>query len=223
MATLRAVVVIDYQNVHLTGHCLFAISKHLPRHESLVDPLNFANQLIQARNHAQHPGMDHASLSKVIVYRGQPSAVHDPKPYARNQAQKAHWERDQRVQVHLRPLKYRYEYDNSGRPLTDSDGKRIVIGKDEKGVDVLCALAVVREARDPNCDLVILASQDTDLEPALDEALALQTAKIETVCWFDPTQPRRTRQLRPSSGRRLWNTRLGETEFVNCWDRTNYP
>jgi len=221
MTGLRAVVVIDYQNVHLTGHGLFACSRYNPAHEALVNPLHFANQLISARNQAQRPGMDHAALSHVYVYRGQPSSEHDPKPYARNQAQKARWERDQRVTVQLRPLKYRYERDSSGQPLIDVDGKRVVKGKDEKGVDVLCALAVLREARKPDVDLVILASHDSDLEPALDEAIALHTAKIETFCWFDPSQPHRTRQLRPGSGR-VWNTRLGETEFRNCWDLTDY-
>ncbi|MPZ66261.1 MAG: hypothetical protein GEU83_12345 [Pseudonocardiaceae bacterium] len=146
MSSLRAVVVIDYQNIHLTGHGLFACSRYSPPHEALVDPLHFANQLISARNRAQRPGMAHAVLSHVRVYRGQPSPEHDPKPYARNQAQQARWERDRRVTVHLRPLKYRYERDSSGRPLVDVNGKRVVEGKDEKGVDVLCALAVVREA-----------------------------------------------------------------------------
>lgn len=222
MATLRTVVVMDYQNVHLTGHGLFDVSKYGPKHEALVDPLHFANQLIQARNRSQQPGMDHASLSRVLVYRGLPSSEHDPKDYARNQAQKAQWERDQRVTVHLRPLKYRYKRDRDGDLVRDPDGKRIVTGKDEKGVDVLCALAMVREARQPDVDLVILASHDSDLEPALDEAIALHTAKIETFCWFDRTQPHRTQQLRPSTGRAVWNTRLGETEFRNCWDLTNY-
>jgi uncharacterized LabA/DUF88 family protein len=124
--------------------------------------------------------------------------------------------------VQLRPLKYRYQRDGSGRPLVDVDGKRVVTGKDEKGVDVLCALAVVREARKPDVDLVVLASQDSDLEPALDEAIALRTAKIETFCWFDYAQPHKARQLRPGSGRRVWNTRMGETEFRNCWDLTDY-
>lgn len=221
MATLRAVVVIDYQNVHLTAHGLFAVSKHLPRHESLIDPLHFGDQLIQARNKAQRPGMDHASLEGVLVYRGQPSSEHDPKPYARNQAQKAHWERDPRVSVTLRPLKYQYMRDVDGRPIVDGDGRKIVTGKDEKGVDVLCALAVVRESQREDVDVVILASHDSDLEPALDEAIALNTAKIETFCWYDRTQPGRTRQLR-SSSRTLWNTRLGETEFQNCWDVNDY-
>ncbi|MGH4013615.1 MAG: hypothetical protein ACRDSL_06705 [Pseudonocardiaceae bacterium] len=221
MTSLRAVVVIDYQNIHLTGHDLFACSRHKPKHEALVDPLHFADQLINARNQAQRPGMAHAVLSHVLVYRGQPLPEHDPKPYARNQAQKARWERDPRVTVHLRPLKYRYERDDSGQPLV-VDGKRVVKGKEEKGVDVLCALAVVREARKPDVDLVVLASHDSDLEPALDEALALDAAKIETFCWFDSAQPHSTRQLRPGSGRNVWNTRLDETAFRNCWDRTDY-
>lgn len=85
---LRTVVIIDYQNVHLTGHGLFTASKYLPKHEALIDPLHFANQLI----------------------------------IARNQAQKSQWERDRRVSVHLRPLKYRYERDTEGHPLVGEDG-----------------------------------------------------------------------------------------------------
>jgi hypothetical protein len=77
------------------------------------------------------------------------------------------------------------------------------------------ALAVVREVQRSDVDLVILASHDSDLEPALDEALALGLTKIETF-WYDPAQRHRIRQLRPGSGRTIWNTRLGETEFCNC-------
>lgn len=221
VTTLRAVVVMDYQNVHLTGHGLFAASRYRALHEALVDPLNFGNQLIQARNRAQKPGMDHAFLSRILVYRGQPHPEHDSAAYARNLAQKSHWERDPRVRVHLRPLKYEYEYDGNGHALVGEDGRRIVKGKREKGVDVLCALAVVREALLPDVDLVILASHDSDLEPALDEAISLQSAKIETFCWYDADRRWGTRQLRPS-GRTIWNTRLGETEFQNCWDFTDY-
>jgi uncharacterized LabA/DUF88 family protein len=220
---LRASIIIDYQNVHLTGHGLFACSRALAPHESLVHPLHFANQLIHARNQAQRPGNDHARLSRVIVNRGLPAAEHDPKPYARNLAQKAEWERDSRVTVTLRPLKYQYERDQDGHPVSGPDGKRIVTAREEKGVDVLCALALLREARRTDIDVVILASHDSDLEPAIDEALDQHYAKIETFSWFDRTQPNRTRQLRPSRGRSVWNTRLGEPEFRNCWDLTTYP
>lgn len=113
-------------------------------------------------------------LRKVLVYRGVPSPEHDSKGYDRNQAQKAHWERDKRVEVTLRPLKYEYERAVDGHPATDARGARIVVGKNEKGVDVLCALAAVRESQDPATDLVILASSDTDLAPALDEVRRIE-------------------------------------------------
>lgn len=218
---LRASVIIDYQNVHLTGHGLFDATRFGPRHEALVDPLSFCNQLIQTRNQRQQPGMDHAVLSRVTVYRGLPSSEHDEKAYARNLAQKAHWERDSRVAVHLRALKYEYERDASGAKVLGDDGKYIVRGKSEKGVDVLCALALVREAMDRDIDLVILASQDSDLEPALDEALALGSAKIETCSWWNPVRRHRSPEIRPRS-RRIWNTRLGESEFRRCWDLNDY-
>lgn len=103
VAELRAAVVVDYQNVHLTGRGLVAVSRHRPAHESLIDPLHFANQLIATRNCRQREGMDHAVLAQVLVYRGEPSVEHDPKRYAGNQAQKVHWQRDPRVLVTLRP------------------------------------------------------------------------------------------------------------------------
>ena len=43
---LRASVIIDYQNVHPTGHGLFDLTKRLPRHETLIDPLAFAARLL---------------------------------------------------------------------------------------------------------------------------------------------------------------------------------
>ena len=46
---LRAVIVIDYQNMHLTGHNFFE-HDGTPRHHSLVHPLYYARQLLEARN-----------------------------------------------------------------------------------------------------------------------------------------------------------------------------
>ncbi len=220
---LRAAVIVDYQNVHLTGHGLFSSTRLRPRHETLIDPLLFAQRLLQARNAKQAPGRQHAVLRRVLVFRGQPSSEHDPGGYARNQAQKSHWERDRRVQVTLRPLKYLYERDADGRVATDASGNKIVRGKpQEKGVDVLCALATIREAQDSATDLVIVASSDSDLAPALDEALRMGAAKVETCCWWDETQ-RRGYQLHPTDRSiRLWNTRLDEASFTACWDPTGY-
>lgn len=129
---LRAVVVMDYQNVHLTGHGLF--DRLGPRHETLVDPLLFASRLVAVRNQLQEPGHPHATLRQVQVFRGQPSSEHDPRGYARNLAQKSHWERDKRVAVTLRPLKYDYERDDEGIVVSDEQGRKMVKGAPrEKG------------------------------------------------------------------------------------------
>ncbi len=219
MPDLRAVVIIDYQNVHLVGLNLF--HRFAEPYEHLVHPLHFANQLINRRNANQRENGQRAVLRKVLVYRGLPSADVDPKPYALNLAQQAEWELDARVKVTHRPLKYAYEKDADGRKATDYRGRPIVKGKREKGVDVLCALALIRESQQPDVDLVILASQDTDLEPALDEALALGTAKIETASWFDASNHYATREIRASAAR-IWNTRLNLQAFESCCDQKDY-
>lgn len=217
---LRAAVIIDYQNVHLTAAGLF--EPHSPKHDCLVHPLHYANQLVHCRNSRQRAGGQPIELAKVFVHRGLPSAENDPKPYARNLAQQTEWERDPRVTVTLRPLKYTYERTADGRKATDQRGRPMIKARDEKGVDVLCALALVREARDPTIDVVILASQDTDLEPALDEALRLGTAKVETASRYDGGNWH-SKEIRPSpKGQRIWNTRLNAQAFNASLDRKDY-
>jgi hypothetical protein len=219
--TLRAVVVMDYQNVHLTGAGLFHPSDQ--RHLHLVHPLHYANQLITTRNRNQRAGHAHAVLTKVLVHRGLPSGTHEPIAYRRNLAQKAEWEKDPRVTVVHRPLKYTYKRTADGKKATDGTGQYLIEGKpQEKGVDVLCALALVREAREQDIDLVVLCSQDTDLEPAPEEAARLGSAKVETASWFDNRQHRQSREIRNSGGARLWNTRLGLSQFDACVDLTDY-
>lgn len=215
---LRTTVVMDYQNVHLTAAKLF--SRHLPLHESLICPERFARTLIAERNARQKPGMQHARLSNVIVFRGLPSADDDAKPYAYNLAQKSQWEKSSVVQVVHRPLRYEYERDGVNRFVRDVHNRKIVVSKREKGIDVLCALAVLSSARKPDIDLVILASQDTDLEPAVEEATVTGEAKIETASWFDPTDGRSSREIRPNP--RVWNTRLSKTNFDKCVDPFQY-
>ncbi len=222
-ADLRTSIIVDYQNVHLTGHGVFDSFRHQAPHLTLIDPLMFAIELLRVRNRRQKPGMAAAILERVLVFRGQPSPVHDPGGYGRNLAQKSHWERDSRVTVTLRPLKYEYQRDAAGRVATDDRGRKIPIGKpQEKGVDVLCALAAVREARDPAIDLVVLASSDTDLAPVLDDVRRDGRAKIETFCWFDE-RLRIGYQIHPTDrSRPVWNTRLGEASLRRCIDPTDY-
>jgi len=218
MPLLNTCVIIDYQNLHMTGKQLF--NNQNPIHLSLIDPLKYSNQLISKRNSLQEPGKALATLTKILVYRGLPSPKEDKKSYGRSLAQKSEWERDRRVNVIYRPLKYYYKRDTSGSILLDSNGKSIIDKVEEKGIDVLCALAIVREARDANNQLVIVASQDTDLIPALNEAIVQNGAKIETCSWFSGNASW-SHEIRPEK-RKIWNTRLDGTNFSRSLDTKAY-
>lgn len=212
---------MDYQNIHLTAHELFAAPGDA-RHETLIHPLYFANALIAERNKRQREGHPHATLERVLAYRGQPSSTHEPTQYGRTDAQRAAWSAsDRRVAVHYRPL--RYSFKRSGNYSTQAGYAPSTLDRvQEKGIDVLVALAVVDLARSEDIDLVILASHDTDLEPSLDAALELGTARVETCQWWNPTV-RHTKQLRPTDREnRIWNTRMGASVFEASRDRHIY-
>jgi hypothetical protein len=60
-------VVVDFQDIHLVGHNLFPSTRHLPPHESLVDPLLFAQTWARVRNAAQRPGMPACEVDEALV------------------------------------------------------------------------------------------------------------------------------------------------------------
>lgn len=226
---LRTSIVIDYQNVHLTAWNVF--SPRGEKHESLIHPMQFARRAIVERNSRQREGYPHAECGRVLVFRGLPHVDYDWEQNRRCLDQATQWRKDGAL-VELRDLKYHFQYTN-GRPTLDINGKKVPVGRpEEKGIDVLCALACVREAARPDVDLVILASRDTDLVPALDEVYDFNRrdpqryARIETVAWFN----RRWREenaysggsLRPTAPRQLWNTNLGRDCYDASLDRADY-
>lgn len=214
--SLKATVIIDYQNVQITGSKLYG--SNLGLHKHYIDPIKFAETLIEERNSRIAKGYAHAMVSKVLVYRGLPSNVHNPIQYARNLTQAAYWQRDNRVMVTHRALKYMFSRDSSGKPFLDNKGAKIPVEKKEKGIDVLCALALVREVR--TAGLVILASQDTDLIPAINEATSLRLGKVETCSWY-VYGDHSSREIRSESSP-VWNTRLNANNFANALDTNDY-
>jgi hypothetical protein len=215
MSDAQAVVVIDYQNMHLTARGQFT-PQGTPTHHSLIHPLYLANQVLIARAAAisaanasgrtitAQVGPIAAQLARVEAFRGLPSNSHDPKPYARSLAQKAEWTRDPRVEVSYRPLRYQWE-----------NGTQV---PREKGIDVLVALKLVELAQSGTYDLVILAAHDTDLEPALEAAIRAASSGqpgIETAGWQS------CKRLRPQ-GLTLWHTFLGASHFQAARDRKHY-
>ena len=213
-------LVIDYQNTHLSGHDAF-VAGRMTRSESCVHPGLLGQALMHRRRAGQleHGIDDPAELRRIEVYRGLPSAEYHPRDHARNVAQAAHWSTEgagltgPTVIVQHRdlvypavPEQYSIDYQGNHRSTIDLSLAR------EKGVDVMCALAVVRLARElgPR-GVVILASSDRDLAPALDEAMALKHgARIEAMGW-DGARGLRTR-------RKLWTTYLNRDEFLGCLD-----
>lgn len=200
--------------------------------DSLIHPMHFARSALSERNRRQRKGHPEAVLQRVIVFRGLPHVDHDWEQNRRCLDQATQWRSDGAI-VELRDLKYRYERGADGRELKDVHGKKIPKGRPkEKGIDVLCAMACVNESEDPDVDLVILASRDTDLVPVLDELYdrhgrePSRYAKIETVCWLN----RRAREegamsggpLMPTPPRRIWNTNMQRGCYEASKDRKQY-
>lgn len=227
---LRATVVMDYQNVHLTARDVFDPGG--PDHESLIHPVQFANRALSERNARQREGMPHAELQRVLVFRGLHHVDYDWEQNRRCLEQATAW-RAAGAEVVLRDLKYQYQRGADGSPIKDINGKKVPVGRPkEKGIDVLCALACVREASLEDVDVVVLASRDTDLVPVLDEVHDFRVrepgryAKIETVSWFNPDARRNGGfaggSLRPTSPRRIWNTNLDRACYEASKDRASY-
>jgi uncharacterized LabA/DUF88 family protein len=214
----KVVVVIDYQNVHLTAVDVFGNKGRA--FDSLIDPLLFSEELLRERNLRQRINSSEVVLKSIVVCRGLPSNIHDPRKYSRNLAQASHWTRDPRVTVLHRPIKYTLEKNGwDEKTKTHREGVEI-IKRQEKGVDVLCALQLVKAALDPEVSHVILASQDTDLVPALDEVLSLKTASVETAAWYKPGEFR-SQEIRPES-KAIWNTRMNQFNYEASLDKNSY-
>jgi uncharacterized LabA/DUF88 family protein len=205
---LKTAVIIDYQNMQTTG-----LSRFLPEakpRDYFLDPVKFSEVLIEHRNSKVPTAGLLADLTKIEVYRGLPSSTHDPRDHATNLEQKRKWMRDSRVNVTHRNLKYvlTQSQDSKGNP------KRFH-SKMEKGIDVLCALAIMRNNASPHIDLVIVASHDSDLEPAIEEARALETGtKLETVSWLNLEFKNTRSKMSPKTTPPIWNTALRLESYI---------
>ena len=196
---LRAAVIVDYENMQRVGMGLFHPDQRI--HRFRLHPRKLAEQIVLTRNRSIGPRLAVTVLAEVHAFRGMPSPDRQPKAHAKTTAEVNQWVSDD-VRVVVRPLKY-----ESQSAVT---GRQAWIAR-ENGVDVLCALAVMRLCQTVDLDLVILATHDSDLEPALDEALDLGRTRIETVCWRD-SQVKRFQQIRPTR-RSIWNTYLDRAAF----------
>lgn len=189
----RVAVFIDYQNIHLSAVELF-LPYGAPPWEGHIDPMAYARLLVSKRN---RPSL----LAQVRVYRGRPVPTHEPGAAAANDRQASAWQRAG-VVVCRRPLRY---------PLDWPD-----LPAREKGVDVQLACDVIHLAITGQYDVMIIASRDTDLLPALELVRSKKWARVETASWEGASQ------IRFSDGRGPWCHRLTAEEYAQVRDYRDY-
>ncbi|WP_186365400.1 NYN domain-containing protein [Corynebacterium sanguinis] len=105
------------------------------------------------------------------VFRGRPNPLRQPKPHSAFEHFAARWSQNESVVTHFRDLKY-----------VDHDPGFFTAM--EKGVDVALAVQLINSALSPNSpDAIILMSNDTDLEPAVEFVLEQTSTHIEIAAW----------------------------------------
>ena len=201
----RVAVFVDYQNSWHTTRALF-VAAGAPSWHGHVAPDRLGDLLCRR-------GLTVDLLRRlagVRVYRGQPGARSSAKLRSAFGRQVAHWTALDGVSVHTRPMRYW----PAGRR---ADGRRRWRAE-EKGVDVLLALHVALGAHNDAYDVAVVVSADTDLLPAIEEAVRLGK-RVETATWWAPPAPRRALRI---PGRSLWNHYLDAADFAAVSDHTDY-
>ena len=207
MPPTRVVVFIDYQNVQYTARGLFwPEDPPPPRTAGHVDPVRFAELLCDLGRDRDPTRV----LAGVRVYRGQPVAGRSRDNAVRFfDRQVAHWQQEDTIELRSRPLRY--------HRAANPDGSEYWAGR-EKGVDVMLALDICVGARSNSYDIAVVASADTDLIPALEDAVRVGKW-VETATWQDPDQIRGPLRIR---GFNLWNHYLDHSHFDLVRDDTDY-
>lgn len=193
----RVAVFLDYENVHRTGHQLFA-SLGQQKYSTVVDPMKVSERLVAKRKFA-------SEVSAVHVFRGRPVPAFQPKPASANDIQATAWSMDERVSVVRRDLKY------------DKDGDNVTAR--EKGIDVALAIALVDGSLHEDFDVAIVFSCDTDLLPAIELAYHKTKPNIELACWSTAKPLWFAEGLQMSPPRRFpYCHFLNEQDFIECRD-----
>lgn len=202
----RVAVFVDYQNVYKGARRAFDPDNSEPSQFGQVhmDKLGLALTALGRQTDATR------ALEVVHVYRGQPSSKHDPRGQSACARQISAWRSHPKVHVHPRPLRYRKTgRDRNGDPLFEVQ---------EKGIDVLLAIGMVRGAMEDEFDTAVLFSADTDLIPAVDTVRAIGK-KAEVAAWKPDKDGPDPNGLRING---VWCHWLDRGKFAVLEDDQNY-
>ena len=197
---------IDYENIRFAAREVFGDPQRDPYTFGHVNPLRLGLMLAQLGEKVD-PGRE---LTAVKVYRGRAGPKSGPRAQAASARQFAAWQSQPRVTVRSRPLRY--------QPTAWSMNKPTAWRAEEKGIDVMMALDIAIGARDQAYDVAVVASADSDLVPALEDAQDIGK-RVETAMWWSPAYPHRRMKV---PGRRLWNHALDASQFGHVRDDTDY-
>lgn len=200
----RVAVFVDYQNMYHGARRAFGDPTVDAPSFGHLDPAVLA-RLLTDLGRAVDSGR---VLVSTNVYRGEPGRLSHRKLRAVFARQTGRWRADPAVTVKTTPLRYRREV-TSSTPMWCAE---------EKGIDVLLAVDVIRGCYLDEFDTVVVASADTDLVPALDEALRAGK-RVETASWSGPETGFTALRV---PGHRIWNHHLGREHFERVQDTTDY-
>lgn len=158
-------VFIDYQNVHLSAWQQFTPYGTEVYHAT-IHPMHFAKQVSKKRSDT----LGRLELDCVLVFRGMPNSRKQGTLASIVARQHRTWGADPHVQIRTRPLRYLREW-----PDTPAE---------EKGVDVLLAVTLVKAVIENRAEKYIVATRDTDLLPAIELCESIRPGAIETVSWY---------------------------------------
>ena len=195
---------IDYQNLYHGARRAFPDPRSDSPSFGHVDPAALA-RLLTGLGRAVNP---ERMLSSTSVYRGEPGRMSHPKLLTAFARQARRWRADPSLTVKTIPLRYRRMDQPGGRTWR----------AEEKGIDVLLAVDVVRGAYMDEFDTAVVASADTDLIPALREALRVGK-RVETASWSGPATGFTALRV---PGHRTWSHHLSREHFDLVQDTTDY-
>ena len=194
-------VFIDWQNTYRSARAAFGL-QHLPGRYGNIDPYRLGLHLANAPRNGEL-----RRVARVEVHRGLPSADREPNANAANHRQVESWIKDHRgvVVPRLRPLRYRH-------------GPNGTFVATEKGIDVQLALAAVTSVVTEQCEVAVIFSHDSDLQPAVEAIRDLKSARhVETASWSSGSFRHR---IPPVRG--VFNHFIDESAFRQLQDPTDY-
>lgn len=203
----RIAVFIDYQNIYMRARGSFGDPSLDSYTFGQVHPRRLG-LLVEARGRSGDPTRE---LLEVRVYRGEPHSQHSRAAHSACQRQVGRWAKQAQVVPRVRPLRYR-------ATAWDANGRVTAWEVQEKGIDVLLAVDMVKGALRDSYDVAVLVSADTDLLPAV-EAVLDDGKRVEVVSWR-PDKGRGSRLGLPRHN--IWCHWLDRGDFDRVRDDTDY-